>query len=209
MENKKNNIDNIEYMLSAHTSAAEGSGIPSAVLIPITEYNGSLHLILTQRSLKMKRQPGDFCFPGDHGELNETPAETAVRETCEEIGVCGENIKILGETDFIVTSYGAYIRPFVGYIDGIKPDEFKINPDEVEKIILIPLSFFINTTPRLSVVELEPKFPPDFPFHLIHGGKDYKWGKALMKEWFYDYEGNIIWGLTARIINNFKSIISI
>ena len=91
----------------------------------------------------------------------------------------------------------------------IQANGFSINRDEVEKVIAIPLSFFAETLPSLSSVPLKPQFPEDFPFHLIYGGRNYNWRTAAMNEWFYDYSGNIIWGITARIINNFKLIIGL
>ncbi|MCI8341934.1 MAG: CoA pyrophosphatase [Firmicutes bacterium] len=205
----KTYIENIKCVLERHLPSAEGSGKPSAVLMPLIEHNGSIHIVLTQRAFSMKHQPGDFCFPGGHGENDETPDETAIRETCEELGIKKENIKLIGETDFIISMSNMYIRSFVGFLHDINIDDFVINNDEVEKVIAVPLDFFINTTPSLHVVNMEPRFSADFPFHLIYGGKNYNWRTASMKEWFYNYKGDIIWGLTARIINNFKSIIGV
>lgn len=200
-------LEKIKQNFANHSARPEGYGIPSAVLVPLMNINGSLNVLLTQRSLHMVNQPGDICFPGGHGECGETPMETALRETWEELGIRPENITIIGECDFITSHFGAYITPFVGIVENITIDDFVFSPDEVEKILLIPLDFFMETTPRLSVVTLESKFPPDYPFHLIHGGENYKWANAKVKHWFYDYNGEVIWGLTARIINNLKSIL--
>lgn len=200
-------LDLIKKNFAHHIPRPEGYGIPSAVLVPLINIDGQLNVLLTQRSLHMVNQPGDICFPGGHGEIGETPVETALRETWEELGIKQENITIIGECDFITSHFGAYIRPFVGIVDNIALNEFIYSEDEVEKTILIPLDFFMQTTPRLSIVTLESKFPPDYPFHLIYGGKNYNWAGAKVKHWFYDYNGEIIWGLTARIINNLKTIL--
>jgi NTP pyrophosphohydrolases including oxidative damage repair enzymes len=203
----KSQLYNIRRTFALHSPRPEGYGIPSAVLVPLIDINGSLNVLLTQRSLHMNHQPGDVCFPGGHGESNETPVETALRETWEEIGIEAKDITIIGECDFITTHFGVYIKPFIGIVENITIDDLIFSPDEVEKVLLIPLDFFMETTPRLSVVTLEPMFPPDFPFHLIQGGERYRWGKSKIKYWFYDYNGEIIWGLTARIINNMKCIL--
>lgn len=56
-----------------------------SVLMPfVTTENGDA-LLLEIRSDNVK-QPGEICFPGGRIESGETPAETAVRETCEELG---------------------------------------------------------------------------------------------------------------------------
>ncbi len=197
-----------EKAFNERIPTVEGYAKPSAVLIPLVEINNEPCMILTQRALHMKHQPGDFCFPGGRSEGNETAEETALRETWEELGILPERVKILGPCDFITTSFGAFIKPFVGVIENFNPKELNLNKDEVEKVIFIPLNFIMETEPRMSLVNLEPRFAPDFPFHLIVDGKNYAWGKYQTKQFFYDYNGDVIWGLTARIINNFKDILA-
>ena len=189
------------------TAQFEGYGAPSAVLVPLMEVNGQLCLLFTQRALHMKHQPGDYCFPGGHHEADETPQETALREVWEEIGIPAEKIEILGPCDIVLSSFGAYIMPFVGLVHDWSMEEMVLNRDEVEQVLPVPLQFVFETEPRLHIVPLKPDFPPDFPFHLIVGGKNYRWGKATMKDWFYLYQDAVIWGLTARIVNNVKAIL--
>jgi hypothetical protein len=50
-------------------------------------------------------------------------------------------------------------------------------------------------------------FPADFPFDKIYGGKDYQWRKSIMEEYFYEYKGDVIWGITARMIKNLCEIL--
>ena len=187
---------------------AEGFQKASAVLVPIMEIENEPHLILTQRAFSMKHQPGDICFPGGGCKEGETAEETALRETGEEIGIPPENIDLLGPADVITTAYGVYIKPFVGILKGVDQDDFVINPDEVEKVLTMPLKYLMETEPKKYTVDLTPNFPEDFPFELIQGGKDYKFGKAKNRQSFYEYEGDVIWGLTARILNNVKQILN-
>jgi len=42
---------------------------------------------------------------------------------------------------------------------------------------------------------------------MIQKGRDYPWGKGQYPVYFYTYEDKIIWGLTARIINNFVNLL--
>ena len=55
-----------------------------AVLVPVVEWNGKLHLLFEVRSDALRRQPGEVCFPGGRMEEGETPTQCALRETCEE-----------------------------------------------------------------------------------------------------------------------------
>ena len=123
---------NLEGAFKNRIPNAEGYSRPSAVLIPIIEINNEPHLLLTQRALNMKHQPGDFCFPGGGCEGDETPEETAIRETWEELGIPQDKIKIIGPTDFIATPFGAYVKPFVGILENFDLDEININKDEVD-----------------------------------------------------------------------------
>ena len=202
------NIKKFETAFTNREACADGYMKPSAVLVPIIEINGTLNFLITQRAFNMKHQPGDFCFPGGHSEGTETPVETALRETLEELGIPKKNITVLGPCDFIVSSFGAHIKPFLGIINNFNIKNMKINKDEVEKVFFIPIDFFLQTEPMVKTIAFEPVFPHDFPFDLIIGGKNYKWGEVANKQTFYDYEGNIIWGLTAKIIDNVKSILN-
>ena len=56
-----------------------------AVLVPLINISGVTYLIFEKRSNKLKRQPGEICFPGGKLEENETMQECAVRETEEEL----------------------------------------------------------------------------------------------------------------------------
>jgi len=54
------------------------------------------HVILTQRPETMPSHPGQIAFPGGKAEAGETIAQTALRETEEEIGIQAKDIELLG-----------------------------------------------------------------------------------------------------------------
>ena len=158
--------------------------------------------------MTLRRQPGDVCFPGGGRDGDETNLETALRETWEETGIPAENIEILGQTDYVITSYGAVITPFVGLIKNTSPDRLRINPDEVEETFLVPLSFFLNREPETHYVYINIEVPDDFPFEHIVGGRNYGWSKGRQPELFYFYRNQVIWGFTARVVKNLCSILN-
>lgn len=197
----------INEIFKKRTLNPNGALKPAAVLLPLFEENGEIKLLITQRALDLDRQPGDFCFPGGHAENNESPEETAVRETFEEIGIEEKDIDILGRLDFIVSAFGLYIIPIAAKITPEAVKNISISHVEVEKVIAVPLKFFMETEPEKYTINMLYDFPEDFPFNKIFGGKNYQWSKPKMVEYFYEYEGNVIWGLTAGIIRNLCSIL--
>ena len=197
----------INEIFKKRTLNPNGALKPAAVLLPLFEENGEIKLLITQRALDLDRQPGDFCFPGGHAENNESPEETAVRETFEEIGIEEKDIDILGRLDFIVSAFGLYIIPIAAKTTHEAVKNITISRSEVEKVISVPLKFFMETAPEKYTINMLYDFPEDFPFNKIFGGKNYQWSKPKMIEYFYEYEGNVIWGLTAGIIRNLCSIL--
>ena len=194
--------ETIRKTLDAHIPSPEGIRSYSSVLMPIFKTENGYELLFCKRSMSLKHQPGDICFPGGRREGTETPIETALRETYEELGISSENIEILGETDFVVTPYGAVITPFVGLINGLEPSDVILNTDEVEETFLVPLSYFMSTEPEEHFVSIKFDIPDSFPFEYIVGGRNYPWSTGKQPELFYFYNNHVIWGFTARIIKN-------
>ncbi len=101
-------------------------------------------VILTQRPETMPSHPGQIAFPGGKAEPEESIAQTALRETEEEIGVGASNIQLLGRLPSFNAVSRYRITPFVGVVDSnavITPD-----PREVESVFEVPLSFLMNTS---------------------------------------------------------------
>ncbi|GEA14415.1 MAG: hypothetical protein PWR22_2005 [Moorella sp. (in: firmicutes)] len=179
----------------------------SAVLLPLLKENdGSLSLLFEIRSRNLKTQPGEICFPGGRlqpGDRGEKDA--ALRETCEELGLVADSIAIWGGLDILVTPFQQVIHPFVGLLR--EPQSINPNPLEVEKVFTAPLDRLLRLTPEYHEITLQVQPPADFPFHKIPYGRQYPWRRATWPELFYEFEGWIIWGLTARILHHFLSII--
>ena len=173
----------------------------AAVLLLLEECeDGEVNVIFERRAFGMKSQPGDICLPGGRVE-EELPIDAALRECHEEIGIGREHIEVIGELDYLVSPYGLTIYSFLGLRKG---GQFKVNPSEVEELIKIPLKYFLDNEPVLYEMEIGPINNEDFPYELINGGKDYKFKKGIMNEYFYKYkEDTVIWGFTAAIIKNF------
>ena len=167
-----------------------------AIAIPFVDAE---HLLFQVRSDKLDRQPGDICFPGGAVEDGETPEKTVIRELSEELLLSREQIQLQEETSLLVND-SAIIHCFPCCISDY---DDRFNQEEVSEVFLVPISFFANTAAKVYEVDWKPVFPEDFPFDKIHGGRNYGWRPRKSRIRFYEYEGRVIWGMTARIIENF------
>ena len=175
----------------------------SAVIIPVIEEVDGIKLLFQVRSETIARQPGDICFPGGAIQDGETPVQTAVRETCEELLIQPDQLDIICACDVFHNASGI-VYPFAARLAGY---EGSFSKEEVSEVFTVPLDFFTSAQPVVCASEMVRKPDQDFPYELIHGGRDYKWPKRVDKELFYIWEGRVIWGITARILKGFLDIL--
>lgn len=164
----------------------DASRVPSAVLVPIYHKQGEHYILFTKRTETVKDHKGQISFPGGaYKKQDGTLANTALRECAEEIGLAAEAIELLGELDDTATTTSSYIiSPFVGAIPW--PYPLKVDPREVEEIVEVPISALLDKD-------------------CLHQGTDTLDGQVITT-YFYDYQGKVIWGATARILNQFLDI---
>ncbi|MBE8168596.1 MAG: CoA pyrophosphatase [Shewanella sp.] len=152
----------------------------SAVLVPIVELQGQLHLLFTQRPLYLKHHPGQICFPGGKvTDEDDSLIDTALRETAEEVGIHRDRIKVLGKLPSQHTYTGFKIAPVVGLVENI--NNLLIDPNEVDNFFTVPLLDFIE---KNNIV----------PIRTSQKGIDYE---VLV----YKVNDKMIWGVTASIIH--------
>lgn len=180
----------------------------SAVLLPLISMDNELHVLFEKRSHQINSQPAEICFPGGgKDEQDGSARNTAIRECCEELGITPDNIEIIADLDIMVSPLNVIVEPFLAYIKN--HTLIKANPDEVEYIFTVPLDFFIQSPPKSSHISLEMIFPDDYPFELIPGGRGYPFKTGIFPQYFYVWNQEVIWGLTARILRHFIELISV
>ncbi len=178
-----------------------------AVVLPLINIEGRWEIVYEVRSDNLKRQPGEISFPGGKVEEGESYRQAAIRETMEELNIGEENIKVIGELDFLVSRDNTIIYNFVAIIENIHLDDIRPNLDEVDHIFTVPVDFFIKNEPDLYYIDLQPAFRDNFPYNLVPNGKSYKWRMGKHSVYFYRYEDYVIWGYTARMTKSFIDII--
>jgi len=166
----------------------DNSRVLSAVILPIYYKDGEYYILFTKRTEKVKYHKGQISFPGGaYEEKDRTLLNTSLRECDEEIGLKAEDVEILGELDDTATTTSSYIiSPFVAIISW--PYQFKLDDYEAEEIIEVPISALLAE----NSLHLETE--------TIDG--------EIFPSYYYHYQGNVIWGATARILNQFLDIYS-
>ncbi|MGF1553910.1 MAG: CoA pyrophosphatase [Paracoccaceae bacterium] len=119
----------------------------AAVLCPLIERAGRLHVILTVRARHLRHHAGQISFPGGKVEPDEAALDAALREAEEEIALPARAVEIAGRLDPYRTSTGFVVEPFVGFVDAAwraVPD-----PREVDEVFECPLDFLMDPANRL------------------------------------------------------------
>jgi len=179
-----------------------------SVLLPLVEKDGEIHVLFEVRASHMRRQPNEVCFPGGKMDKSDrSEMDCAIRETTEELGIQASEISNVIPLDYMVSAFGTIIYPFVGVIEDVS--KLRPNPDEVGAVFTVPLSYLQKTEPDRYKINFQVQPEDGFPFDLIVGGENYNWQPRQMDELFYTYDGNVIWGLTARILTHFLELSAI
>lgn len=158
----------------------------AAVLVPLYESDGEVHLLLTRRTETVEHHKGQISFPGGAADGDEDLRQTALRETFEEVGIPADHVELLGQLpDVEVTVSGFRVTPYVGVI----PHPYPLRPsaDEIEETVGVPLAIFRD--PSNLRVELRERDGRRYEvYHYTHGAYD-------------------VWGATALIIKHLVDLL--
>ena len=197
-------LNNIRQLFENRSRGIIGEYEKSSVIIFLLNDSKSLDVIFEVRAFNLQHQPGDISLPGGRIDNGEGERDAAIREAMEELNINREDFDIIGEMDSLVTPYNRIIYPFVATL---YKKEIHPNREEVNHIFRVPLKFFMENEPETYPIKVVSELPEDFPYHLIVKGKEYKFSSGNMKQYFYQYDGYVIWGITAQIIKAFVELI--
>ncbi len=193
-------INDIKERLKKEEASPLGVYELYSVFIPLIKVEKRWQIIFEVRAEHLSTQPGEISFPGGAVEKGESRREAAIRETREELGVESDDLELLGEMDFLVTPYNLLIYSYVGHIRLNTLQEIDFNSGEVEEIFAVPVDYILSASPEKYNVKVESQPEEGFPYHLIPHGREYDWRQGSYPVYFYQYEGYIIWGFTARLL---------
>jgi 8-oxo-dGTP pyrophosphatase MutT (NUDIX family) len=160
----------------------------AAVLIGLVEREQQLQLVLTRRADHLKHHPGQVSFPGGKVEEHDLDvAETALRETHEELGIPPHKINVIGALPSLNTVSSFSVVPVVAFIDASYQPI--IDENEVAELFEVPASFILSPDALGS-------------YSVTHKGVSHTIYGALFEQQF-------IWGVTAQILHALQRQLSI
>ncbi len=185
-------LDDIERAISSYRPVVHESQRPirheSAVLVPLYEYDGRPHVILTRRAAHMRTHTHQVAFPGGRADpADADPWHTATREAHEEIDLDPALPRRIGALDrFVTFTSDSLIHPEVGVL--ARPPVLTASPAEVEHIL------------HVSIAELLD----DDAFREEHWHLD-----GLERPvTFFELHGDTVWGVTASLLRQFLTIVT-
>lgn len=167
------------------TAAPEGL-MPAAVMLLLYRKEGDYCVLLNKRSMTVEHHKGEMSFPGGAKDPEDTDFEdTARRETHEEMGIARDDITILGRLDDNVTRSNFLVKVFVGTIP--YPYDFRPSSIEIAEVVEIPLN-------------------------VLRDPGSWRWDSRLedgerVAVRSYGYQDHLVYGATAKILDQFIEIV--
>jgi len=157
----------------------------AAVLVPLAFSGGEWHLLFTRRTDRVQSHKGQVSFPGGACDAGETtPEQTALREAEEEIGMQREDVQVLGRLSKLITISSYRVTPVVGIIPF--PYAFKVAGVEVARVFTIPLLWLSDRNNYWEFVLRDSE-------------------RSLIT--YHPFDGELLWGATARMTVTFLKTI--
>jgi len=164
----------------------QGDYRPAAVLLLLTPTSApgsgfpGLDLFLVQRSPLLRHHPGQIALPGGRADAQDAgPAQTALRETHEEIGLAADRVEVLGLLPPVAVPISRFVvTPVVGWCaDAAGQDD--VEPGEVLHTLRLPVGSLLDPACRATVT--------------IHGHGSA--GFAVSGGWVWGFTGNLLDGV--------------
>lgn len=162
---------------------------PAAVLIPLVMGEHGWEVVFIRRTeVAGDMHSGQVALPGGRRERDDDSlTAAALRETHEELGIQPKDVTVLGQLNEFIAISNYRVTPFVGTL----PWPYPIRKDdrEVARWFTIPLDWLADPANH----RVEKRTLPN------------GLGEVAVI-FFEDYDGEMLWGLSARIITELLEV---
>jgi len=160
----------------------------AAVLAPLYARDGLPHLLFTRRAATLSKHSGEISFPGgSRDSADGSLAQTALRETHEELGLDPAQVTLLGALPPAYTVVSNFlVTPYIGWLGEGLPT-LRPQVAEVAEVIEAPLSALDDL-----LIYHEETWTRGGQAHTVH---------------FYDFGPYRIWGFTGRLLNGLLALL--
>ncbi len=161
-----------------------GTAQQAGVLVLLYPQANDLYFVLTRRTDTLRGHSGQVSFPGGKRDAHDPSLiATARRETCEELGICTDNLDVIGSLSNVYIPPSNFdVTPVVAALP-VKP-QFHPNPAEVAEVFSVSLSALIDDAFKRS------------EYREIQG--------ASYFIPYYAFNGHKVWGATAIMLSELE-----
>lgn len=150
----------------------------AGVLILIYPELDGLHIVLTRRTDSLRGHSGQISFPGGRRDPQDASfTATALRETCEELGLCDLDITVIGTlTPIYIPPSNFEVFPTVGTLPS--SPVFHPNPAEVAEVFTFPVDNLLDPRYKLTEERVFQGTRVLIPFYQV--GQHKVWGATAI-----------------------------
>ena len=150
--------------------------------------NNLTHLLFIIRNKYPGVHSGQIGFPGGQREERDKDLlDTALRESCEEVGAVRDQISVIRElSDLYIPPSNFEVTPFIGLYHKEKP--FRIQASEVAALLEVPVTDFLDDSNRSTQI-LSTSYAREVEVPA------------------FIFKGQTVWGATAMMLSEIRELL--